>query len=66
MTLAEYLRTTGQTHNALADKLNVSQVTVYRWATGRRFPDRDMILRIEAATARKVKPADWFKREASA
>lgn len=61
MTLTEYLRTSGLTHSAFADKLGVSHVTVYRWATGRRFPDRDTIIRIEEATSRKVKPADWFR-----
>lgn len=66
MTLAEYLRNTGLTHSAFASKLGVSQVTVSRWVTGRRFPDHKMILKIEDATGRKVKPADWYKQETAA
>lgn len=65
MTLADYLRNTGLTHSAFAAKLGVSQVTVYRWVTGRRFPDHKMILKVEEATNRKVKPADWFKERAA-
>lgn len=66
MTLAEYLRTAELTHKAFADKLGVSQVTVHRWIKGRRFPDRQMILKIEDATANTVRPADWFRQETAA
>lgn len=66
MTLSDYLRNSGLTHSAFAEKLGVSQVTVHRWATGKRFPDKETILRIEEATARKVKPADWFRQGTAA
>lgn len=61
MTLAEYLRTAELTHSAFAEKIGVTQVTVHRWVAGKRFPDRDMILRVEAASAGLVRPADWFQ-----
>jgi transcriptional regulator with XRE-family HTH domain len=66
MTLSEYLHTADLTHSAFAEKLGVSQVTVHRWVNGKRFPDRDTILRIENVTGRMVRPADWFREETAA
>lgn len=66
MTLAEYLRTADLTHSAFAEKLGVSQVTVHRWVNGKRFPDKETILKIEDVTGRMVRPADWFRQETAA
>lgn len=60
MTLSEYLSTTETSASAFAAKLGVSQVTVHRYVTGKRFPDKDTILRIEKLTDDRVRPADWF------
>lgn len=60
MTLDEYLRTAELSHSAFAERLGVAQVTVHRWVKGKRFPDKDTILRIEDATGQMVRPADWF------
>lgn len=62
MTLAEYLTTTGTSASAFAAKLGVSQVTVHRYITEKRFPDKDTILKIEKLTDERVRPADWFRQ----
>lgn len=64
MTLADYLRTAELSNSAFAGMIGVSQVTVHRWIKGTRFPDKETILRIEDATGRMVKPADWFSQDA--
>lgn len=63
-TLAKYLDSAGMTEAAFAAKLGVSQVTINRYVKGKRFPDRDTILRIEELTGGAVKPADWFASSA--
>lgn len=65
MTLAEYLTTTGTSASAFAAKLGVSQVTVHRYITEKRFPDKDTILKIEKLTDERVRPADWFQPPSS-
>lgn len=68
MTLEEYLETAGRDRLSkieLAGKLSVSPITVNRWLSGSRFPDKGMILAVEKATGGKVRPADWFVDSAS-
>lgn len=60
MTLSDYLSTTKTTETAFAAALGVSQVTVHRYIKGKRFPDKDTILRIEELTHGGVRPSDWF------
>jgi len=65
MTLTDYLETTGTTETAFAAALGVSQVTVHRYVKGKRFPDKDTILRVEVLTKGAVRPADWFAPNAA-
>jgi len=62
MTLNEFLTPPAakMTKAELAQALNVSVITVNRWIAGTRFPEREMVLRIEEATHGCVKPADWY------
>ena len=46
-------------HNSADARLR-SVITVNRWIAGTRFPEREMVLRIEEATHGCVKPADWY------
>jgi predicted transcriptional regulator len=64
MTLAEFLASKPMTEAAFAELIGVSQPTVHRYITRKRFPDRDTILRIEAVTEGTVRPADWYAPEA--
>jgi transcriptional regulator with XRE-family HTH domain len=66
MTLSEYLTTTGTSASAFAAKLGVSQVTVHRYITEKRFPDKETILKIEKLTDDRVRPADWFSPKPTA
>lgn len=61
MTLADYLRTAKTSEADFATSLGVTQVTVNRYLNGKRFPDKETILRIETITSGKVRPADWYK-----
>lgn len=66
MTLAEYLQTSNLSHADFAKKLEVSQVTVHRWVNDKRFPSKEMLIRIEIATGSKVRPQDWFRQQVPA
>lgn len=65
MTLAEYLDTTGTTATALAEAIGKTQAAVSRYANGKRFPDKETILRIEAATGKRVSAIDWYAENAA-
>lgn len=62
MTLEEFLKSpaTTMTKADLATALNVSVITVNRWLNDTRFPEREMILRVEEVTNGRVQPADWY------
>ncbi len=64
MTLDEFLKSpaTAITKADLASALNVSQITINRWIAGTRFPEKEMVLAIEAATGGRVQPADWYRK----
>lgn len=62
-TLSEYLRDRKMSGKTFGELVNVSQATINRYCSGKRFPDKDMILRIESATKGKVRPADWYAQE---
>ncbi|WP_244444549.1 helix-turn-helix domain-containing protein [Nitratireductor basaltis] len=66
MKLKQYLETTGTSQATLADALRISQAAISRYVRGERFPDRNMILKIQRATKGKVKPRDWFEEEGEA
>lgn len=63
MTLKEFLSLPDNNEVKLAGLLEVSQGTVNRYANGKRWPDRDMIIRIKAATHGAVDFDDWFSEE---
>lgn len=62
MTLDEFLKSpaTTMTKSDLAQALNVSVITVNRWLAGTRFPEKEMVLRVEEVTHGRVQPADWY------
>lgn len=63
MTLQEYFTAKLNTQAKLAEALGVSQGTVNRYALRKRWPDREMILRIKDATDGAVDTSDWFTDE---
>lgn len=60
MKLKDYLKTNGRTYEQFAQAIRVSPVSVYRYASGRQLPDRDVLPRIYAATDGAVTPNDFF------
>lgn len=60
MKLETYLQTQSIKHSDFAEKLGVSQVTVTRYANGKRKPSLAMALKIEGLTKKKVRVSDWF------
>lgn len=65
MTLKEFLSLPDNNEVKLASLLGVSQSTINRYANGKRWPDRDVIVRIKAATEGAVDFDDWFTTEAA-
>lgn len=66
MKLEQYLSDKDIKHSDFADTLGVSQVTVTRYANGKRRPSLKMALKIEEVTKRKVRVSDWYELEAAA
>jgi transcriptional regulator with XRE-family HTH domain len=64
MKLASYLAKTDQTETAFAQALGVSQVTINRYVRNERFPDPEMIERIDNATEHTVTVTDWYQQAA--
>lgn len=60
MKLKSYLSDKNIKHSDFAEKLGVSQVTVTRYANGKRTPSLGMARRIEDITKRKVRVSDWY------
>jgi transcriptional regulator with XRE-family HTH domain len=62
MTLEDFLKADDapMTKTELASALNVSVITVNRWLNGTRFPEKEMVLRVEEVTNGGVQPADWY------
>ena len=65
MTLDDYLSRRRGEARFLADTLGVTEVTVYRWRTGRAMPSHERIKQIEAETYGAVTPQDWFPSQES-
>lgn len=59
MELQEYLKKRNLTTEQFAKLIAVSQGAVSRYATGKRFPSRDILRRIDAATKGKVRANDF-------
>ncbi len=66
MTLAEYLRQSGQSLAAFAAEVGVSEASMSRYATGKRVPRKQILQRITAATGGKVQANDLLGTEAAA
>ena len=62
MKLADYLMRNRLTPNQFAAMISVCAETVRRYAKGDRFPSRNIIDRIEAATKGAVKANDLMMR----
>lgn len=60
MKLAEWLSATNTPDNEFAGRLGVSRVTLFRFKTKRRVPDRAMMEKINVETAGAVAPNDFF------
>lgn len=58
--LSEYLRRTGQTHEAFAKMVGVSRAHLTKIANGAAHPSRALMLRIEKATNGAVPVLAWF------
>lgn len=60
MTLADYLRSRRETHEAFAARVGVHSVTVSKWATGAMRPSWPKLAAIAAATDGAVTAADFM------
>lgn len=60
MRLADYLAREGLTHEQFADRIKRSQPAVTRYVNGERFPDRDALVAIKAATQGDVTADDFL------
>lgn len=61
MTLGDYLRSKGETHDAFARRVGVHAVTVSKWATGAMRPSWPKLEAITAATSGAVTAADFMR-----
>ena len=61
MTLEEWLRQSKTPDNVFAGRLGVSRVSLFRFKTGRRVPDRTIMEKINIETGGDVQPNDFFK-----
>lgn len=60
MKLADWLREQGLTQEAFGRRIEVQPQSVYRYCSGKRVPDDDVMRRIIAATDGAVTPNDFF------
>lgn len=58
MTLDKYLK--DKSTKDFAVSLRVNQATVWRWRRGRRFPNKEMITKIQEVTGDAVRAEDWY------
>jgi len=65
MTLSEWLAGTKTQQRELAEMLGVNQTAVSQWVTGKTTPTPENIAKIEQATRRKVRFADWVAQKAA-
>lgn len=61
MRLEQYLTDNGISAAAFARMLGTSQVTIYRYKRGLRFPYPETIAKIHKATKGKVTVRDWYE-----
>jgi len=60
MTLKEFQKKEGYSHQQLANLFGKSASTVFRWTTGERMPGKSNMVIIRKKTKGKVKPADFY------
>lgn len=61
MTLKEFQKTKGYSHQKLADFLGIKAAsTVFRWINGERIPGKFNMKIIKDKTKGKVKPSDFY------
>lgn len=61
MTLEQFITANDLTHEAFGKLVGAPQATINRYVKGKRFPNRDMIVKIHEATEGKVSFADWYE-----
>ena len=64
-TLTEYRAANGLTQAQFAALIPTEQGNVSRWETGKAFPSREHIQRIDEVTGGAVPPAIWFQSRAA-
>lgn len=60
MELKQWLSSTGTTYRQFGDAIGVSEHAVWRYASGRRIPDREVMPRIHAVTDGLVTANDFY------
>lgn len=65
MQLSEYLRQHEISRGRFAELIGVKEVTVGRYITGARFPDRDSLIAIKRVTGGAVTADDFLPAEPS-
>lgn len=60
MKLEAWLASTGTKDVEFARRIGVSRVTLFRFKTGRRIPDRESMAAIASETEGAVTPNDFF------
>tara|TARA_R100001594_G_scaffold146171_1_gene197238 strand:- start:718 stop:906 length:189 start_codon:yes stop_codon:yes gene_type:complete len=61
MTLKEFQKKKGYSHQQLADLLGVKAAsTVFRWTNGERMPGKSNMELIKKKTRGKVNPSDFY------
>lgn len=58
MTLDKYLK--DKSIKEFSALLDVDQATVWRWRHGHRFPNKEMITKIQEITGDAVRAEDWY------
>lgn len=66
MKLDQYLTSRGISRSDFGKAVGVTPVAITRYINGNRFPDKDMILRIESETSGEVAVRDWYAPEDAA
>ncbi len=64
MTLAEYMKTAGETDATIADKVGRDRSSVTRWRLGRTKPDFDALVALERASKGLITARDFVEQAA--
>lgn len=58
--LKSYIKEQGVTQRNFAKLLGITPNAISKYLANQRFPNRDIILKIEKATNGYVRPSDWY------